>query len=138
MLPAAVEVALQDPIYRRADRAAVSDALRRIGTAVPATFREFYETYSGPFGAERGYELMDLCEIEPTLVTLTEEYRHEFGWPPRYLVLSNEVGGAVLVLDAERDEVFNVDFEGGDELLLAGELPPEWPSFAAFLEEYFG
>jgi hypothetical protein len=137
-IPSSVHLALHDPVFRRTDGASVSAALASLGTPVPETFREFYETYEGPFGSRRtGFELADLCESPPTIVTLTKACRDTFGWPAHFLVLTDLLGNAVLVLDAERDLVFNVDFEGGEEELLAGTLAPRWPSFAAFLEEYF-
>jgi hypothetical protein len=43
----------------------------------------------------------------------------------------------VHVLDCESDEVFVVDFEGGDELLRTGRLAPQWRTFYEFLAEYF-
>ena len=127
------------PENRRTDPGPVGPAIFELGVAVPASFREFYEMYEGSFGNERtGFELMDLCEPSPSIVTMTQECREIHGWPPQFLVLSDDVGNAVLVLDASRDLVFNVDFEGGDEMLVQGTLEPQWPSFAAFLEDYFG
>lgn len=44
---------------------------------------------------------------------------------------------AALVLDSVTDKVYSVNFEGGDELLLNGELKESWPTFYMFLKEYF-
>jgi hypothetical protein len=44
---------------------------------------------------------------------------------------------AVLVLDTVTDKVYIVNFEGGDELLLTGELKETWSSFFDFLKAYF-
>jgi hypothetical protein len=52
-------------------------------------------------------------------------------------VLTDLLANAVLVLDAEEGHVLNVDFEGGDEELIAGALEPSWDSFLRFLEDYF-
>jgi hypothetical protein len=41
------------------------------------------------------------------------------------------------VLDTVTDKVFTVSFEGGDELLIKGELKETWPTFYEFLKAYF-
>ncbi len=55
----------------------------------------------------------------------------------KYLVLSEMSANAILVLDSVTDKVYSVNFEGGDELLLSGELEETWPTFYEFLKEYF-
>lgn len=44
---------------------------------------------------------------------------------------------AVLVLDTVSDKVYIVNFEGGDNLLLKGELKETWSTFFEFLKDYF-
>ena len=51
------------------------------------------------------------------------------------MVLSEMSANAVLVLDTVTDNIVN--FEGGDELLLRGELKETWSSFFDFLKAYF-
>lgn len=54
------------------------------------------------------------------------------------LVLTDlSAGDTVHVLDAESDQVFVVDFEGGEELLLTGQLEPQWMTFTDFIQAYF-
>lgn len=40
--------------------------------------------------------------------------------------------------DTNTDKVYNVNFEGGNELLMKGELKEDWSSFDDFLIDYFG
>lgn len=137
-LPAELEIKLADPAYQRRDRARVEEAVGALGVVVPEAFRLFFERYEGPFSSERtGFGLLDLCEPEVNIVQATGTCREEFGWPDRFVVLTELLGNAVLALDTEQDRVFNVDFEGGDELLIAGELQSTWSSFADFLRFYF-
>nr|WP_240515154.1 hypothetical protein [Bacillus wiedmannii] len=63
--------------------------------------------------------------------------RKEHGFPNKYLVLTEMTANAALVLDSVTDKVYSVNFEGGDELLLNGELKESWPTFYKFLKEYF-
>jgi len=63
--------------------------------------------------------------------------RKEHGFPKQYLVLSEMSANAVLVLDTVTDKIYIVNFEGGDELLLKGELKETWSSFFDFLKAYF-
>lgn len=44
---------------------------------------------------------------------------------------------AALVLDSVTDQVYSVNFEGGDELLLSGKLKESWSTFYLFLKDYF-
>lgn len=114
-------------------------SLRSLGIGVPETFRNFYERYEGPFSSERtAFVLLDLCEQVPNVIQASEMCRKEHDWPSKLFVLSELLGNAVLVLDAQQDRVFNVDFEGGDEQLLNGQLAPSWQSFADFIAFYFG
>jgi len=138
-LPAAAERKLAKPTYARLDVESVNAALRRLETAVPDSFRDFYTKYAGPFGSKRiGFLLLDLCEDTPNVITQTQVCRKEHGWPKKLVVLTDLLGNAVLVLDAEIDRVFNVDFEGGDEELIRGQLEPSWSSFNDFLSFFFG
>jgi len=64
--------------------------------------------------------------------------RREYGWPEKFLVLTEVLDGTVLVLEAEAGRVFRVDFTEGDDLKLTeGTLAVAWASFEAFLEEFF-
>jgi hypothetical protein len=146
-LPAVVTRQLAEYECRRRDPAAVQAALAELGTPVPADFREFYETYEGDFGStQTGYVLRELCEpgtsddppwMRESIVSDTRVVRKRFDWPERFLVLSDMVAHAVLVLDASTGRVYDVDFEGGDQELLRGTLEPRWASFSEFLEFFF-
>jgi antitoxin component of RelBE/YafQ-DinJ toxin-antitoxin module len=116
----------------------VKDALMRLGVDVSDTFREFYNQYAGPFWEEHvPFELLDLAEEENNIESYTLISRKEHGFPKQYLVLSEMSSNAVLVLDTVTDKVFIVNFEGGDELLLKGELEETWSTFFEFLKAYF-
>ncbi len=127
--------ALNDPAYARSDPGAVKSAVARLGCSGSASFRQFFETYAGPFSGSTGYELLDLVDQDVNIVSQTEAARDVHGFPSRYLVISNYVGNAVLVYDCDTDGVFEVDFEGGDRELIAGTLAPRWATFADFLAE---
>jgi hypothetical protein len=79
-----------------------------------------------------------LCNSDPSIITATEVSRDEHGLPDEYLVLTDLLGGGVLMYRGATDEVFAVDFEGGVQALVAGQLSPRWLSFEEFLKEYFG
>ncbi|MFK7823423.1 MAG: SMI1/KNR4 family protein [Oligoflexales bacterium] len=100
-------------------------------------FIDFYENYCGPFSSnDNGFELADIVEDE-SIVTLTEQSRIHHLFPEIFLTLSPLLGGSVLVYNSVTDEVFNVDFEGGDQELLNSSLKPTWASFEAFIRSYF-
>jgi hypothetical protein len=133
-----IATTLSDPAYIRSNRAAVVDAFDRLDCTPSDDFRGFFEKYAGPFGSSAtGFVLLDVVDQDVNIETETMAAREEFGFPPRYLVLTELLGNAVLVYDCSTDAVFNVDFEGGDDALLAGTLTPAWATFSAFLDEYF-
>jgi hypothetical protein len=116
----------------------VARALKSLGCDPSPSFRSFYERHAGPFSSEHsGFSLLDVVDQDVNIATQTEECRTQFGFPKRYLVLSDLVGNAALVYDCVTDAVFNVDFEGADESLVAGTLEPRWDSFDKFLASYF-
>jgi hypothetical protein len=130
---------LDDPIYAGRDPSLVDRALERLGVVVPEGFAAFWRRYEGGFSsAETGYELLDLCAGTPSVVSQTEDCREVRGFPQHILVLSDLLGLAALMYDVRTDQVFNVDFEGGDQLIIRGELDPEWDTFDDFLHYYFG
>jgi hypothetical protein len=130
---------LDDPLYARRDPAVVDWAFVRLGVVVSEAFADFWRRYAGSFSsAESGYELLDLCEGSPSVVSQTEDCREVHGFPHHILVLSDLLGLAALMYDVRTDQVFNVDFEGSDQLMIRGELEPGWDSFEEFLRYYFG
>jgi hypothetical protein len=125
-------------IYKREDRILVKDTLIRLGVGASDTFREFYNQYAGPFWEEHvPFELLDIAEEENNIESYTLISRKEHGFPKQYLVLSEMSANAVLVLDTVTDKVYIVNFDGGDELLLKGELEETWSTFFEFLKAYF-
>jgi hypothetical protein len=137
-LPQKVTVALSHA-KPRPDPECVDHATAKLGVSVSNTFREFYRTYRGPFGSKNtGFLLLDLSSGRWSIVSSTEVVRSDHGIPHEYLVITDLLGGGVLMYKTDTDQVFDVDFEGGHELLIAGTLPPTWNSFEAFLDEYFG
>jgi hypothetical protein len=138
-LPENVVLKLSDPKFKRVDPKRVSAVLTELAVTTSETFVEFYGRYEGPFGSARlGYELLDLCVGDPSVASSTKICRAEYGFSDDYLVLTDLLGGSVLVYGSDSDQVFDVDFEGGQGELAAGQLKPAWISFADFLQEYFG
>ncbi len=138
-LPKGLEQILSDDIYKRQNKNEVGEALERLDVKVSETFKEFYETYIGSFWEETvPFELLDIVD-EPNrnIETYTNICRNEHDFPKHYLVLSEMSTGTVIVLDSETDKVYKVNFEGGQELLIRGELNESWLSFYEFLIEYF-
>lgn len=137
-LPDNIVKALRDPTFHRPCNN-VEEVLIRLNVTPSSVFREFYGTYVGPFWSDfLAIELADIIEDESSIETLTEQCRSQFGFPKRMLVLTPlSAGGTVHVLDTESDEVFVVDFEGGESLLVKGELEARWATFRGFLQDYF-
>ncbi len=81
--------------------------------------------------------MLDVVDEENNIESYTIIARNEHGFPKKYLVLSEMSANAILVLDSVTDKVYSVNFEGGDELLLSGELEETLPTFYEFLKEYF-
>lgn len=46
-------------------------------------------------------------------------------------------GNTVHALDTETDRVYVVDFEGGERLLVLGQLDAGWGAFSEFLVAFF-
>lgn len=137
-IPEVVGRKLADPIYARRNPDKVDTVLIDLG-ATNDVLRNFLRQYEGPFWSESlGLELLDIYEGNDSIRSVTGVCRQRFGFPDRLLVLTQLSAGQVLVLDTVSDEVYEVDFEGGERLLLAGELEPRWDTFRSFLAEYFG
>ncbi|NHZ93963.1 SMI1/KNR4 family protein [Massilia sp. CCM 8733] len=137
LIPQQVIGSLYEKKYFRQDKDLVDQALNRLMADHPL-FRSFFETYEGSFWSEHlGYELLDIVDGSETVETSTGVCRNKFGFPPQFLVLTQLSTGQVVVLNVHTDKVYEVDFEGGEKLLLSGELPPRWTSFDEFLKDYF-
>lgn len=137
LIPQQVIDCLSEKKYFRQDKDLVDQALNRLMVDHPL-FRSFFETYEGSFWSEHlGYELLDIVDGSETVETSTDTCRAQFGFPPQFLVLTQLSTGQVVVLNVDNDKVYEVDFEGGEKLLLSGELPPRWMSFEDFLRDYF-
>lgn len=137
-LPRRLSYILGEEIYQRKDVHLVKDALVKLGVNPSPAFKEFYNQYAGPFWEEHiPFELLDLAEEENNIKSYTFICRKEHGFPDRFLVLSEMSASAVLVLEATTDKVYHVNFEGGQERLLQGDLAETWLTFYAFLEDYF-
>lgn len=138
ILPDRLDEVLGEEIYKREDRNLVKDALIRLDVDASDTFQEFYNQYAGPFWEEFvPFELLDMVDEENNIESSTLISRKEHGFPKQYLVLSEMSANAILVLDTITDKVYIVNFEGGDELLLKGELKASGSSFSEFLKVYF-
>jgi hypothetical protein len=138
ILPERLDEVLGEEIYKRENINLVQDALIRLGVNALDTFEEFYIQYAGPFWEEHVlFELLDIADEENNIESYTLISRKEHAFPKQYLVLSEMSANAVLVLDTVTDKVYIVNFEGGDEMLLKGELKETWSSFFDFLKAYF-
>ena len=101
-------------------------------------FLEFFDRFRGPVGSEKfGYQILDLTEDEPSVMSATAQIRKNFSLPLNYLVISSLEAGGVLVYDCVSDAVYDVDFEGGYGRLMHGQLNPRWHSFSEFISEFF-
>lgn len=137
-IPEKVQQKLGDSLWKRPIDKDVNDALSRLGVPASDDFAEFYRKYWGPFRSRAvGHELLDVVQDDESILSNTGVARQEFAFPERYIVLSTPTGYSVLVYDVESGSVFDVDFEGGDELLRAGTLSARWPSWKDFILEYF-
>ena len=137
-IPTNVLKNLSSTEYARRHMEVVSEALHKLGVE-HQLFRLFMERFEGPFwNVASGYELLDLIEGNPSVVSSTFECRAEFRFPTHYLVLTALSANQILILDSLLDCVYEVDFEGGDQLLAEGILEPRWRSYSSFLSEYFG
>ncbi len=138
-IPRQVLAALADPIYKRGKNDDLQSSLQRLPVTIGnGCFLDFYSQFEGPFSSDiTSFTLLDLCNDSPTILSQTEECRTLFAFPSKFLVLSDMSAHSVLVWDSETDQVFNVDFEGGDTLLIGGQLEARWATFAIFLAEYF-
>lgn len=138
-LPECVESNLIDDCYKCDRKDAVLATLDKLQITPSNTFIEFYAKNCGAFGSPKlGYELLDIIEpFDYCIEAATLSLRQNHGFPKNFLALTELYGGAILILDAASDDVYEVDFEGGDQLLFQGNLKPNWNSFFDFLEEYF-
>lgn len=138
-IPEVVKRKLRDAVYQRPRGSNAEDVMAKLGIDLTSEFAEFYKTYRGGFDSRKtGFELLDLEEEDESVLSSTEIVRKEFSWPIRFIVISTYLGNGVLVYDTESNNVFDVDFEGGDALLLAGKLEPYWNTWNDFLSFYFG
>ena len=137
-LPDLVREELNTSIYERKDSSIIISAIKNLGVSPSRFFINFFENYTGPFWSEKlGYELLDLVEANPNIIKQTRICRELYKFPAKYIVLTELTAGQVAVLNSTTDEVLEVDFEGGDELLRRGDLKPRWFSFREFLIDYF-
>ncbi|MFI8618504.1 hypothetical protein ACIGHN_23670 [Acidovorax sp. NPDC077693] len=136
-IPEIVNSKLIDARYVRNYSNLVGNQLRMLGVT-HELLQSFYEKYVGPFWSERiGCELLDIVEGADNISAMTLVCRDEFNFFSKYLVISQLAAGQVVVLDTHTDEVYEVDFEGGERMLMAGTLKPRWNSFEKFLMDYF-
>lgn len=127
------------PEYTRDRPECVSESLHRLGVQAPASFVDFYARFKGPFGsATSGYLLLDLCAAgDDGIVAATGEARAHFALPEEMVVITNLLGGEVLVYATDTDEVFEMDFEGGERVVSSRSVAPRWRSFSDFLASFF-
>ena len=137
-IPQEIEFTLTDKVYKRYDRALAAEVLNKLNVSQNSLLFNFYINYEGPFWSEfLGYELLDVYEVIENIEAATSTCRDSFGFLESYLVISQISSGQVLVWEAGTDMVYEVDFEGGEKLLLSGRVSPGWNSFREFLRGYF-
>jgi hypothetical protein len=126
------------PCERFARSDDISDALAQLGAYGCETFRSFYENFRGPVGGNSmGYQILDIIEDHPSIITATYEIRSLFSLEEKWLVVSDLFANAALFYDTSTDRVFDVDFEQGIKLLIANQKKESWESFDAFLRFFF-
>ncbi len=131
---------LNEILEQRIDPDKVDATLSSLKVNPPDDFRSFYRQYQGPFPSENtGFMLLDICIDEggESIMLSTDACRTEHGFPEKYLVISSLLEG-VLVYDTIKGFIYDVDFEGSDQALIAEKLQPEYQSFTEFLEWFLG
>ena len=131
---------LKDQVASRCLAGAAAEAMSRLGIDGNCPFWAFYLRYPGPHcSSTTGFEMLALVDDQlPSVESSTVVVRSQFAWSERFIVFSNLLAGSVLVYETTTDLVYDVDFEGGDALLVNGILKASFPSFCAFLCFYFG
>jgi hypothetical protein len=138
-IPSNVESKLSDAVWSRSRDSEIADALAELGVSSNSEFASFYAKYWGPFRSNRtGVELLDIVEQEESVLTNTRTVREEYGFPKQFVVVSSLNAGSVVVFESTTGKVYDVDFEGGDALLLEGNLASSNDSWNDFLSQYFG
>ena len=137
--PSALENLLEDERFRRPDgNDDVTKFSKILGITPSKSFCDFYSQFQGPIDSDFvGYLLLDILEDNPTALELTQYVREEFEIPNHFVVISDVSARSVLVLNTKNDQVVEMDFDGGVELLLEESLEPRWNSFKEFLNEFF-
>jgi len=137
-IPSVVEQKLSEGLWRRGRDSNVDVALTSLGINQESDFADFYRQFWGPFHSSHvGHELLDIVEQDESIVSATQTVRNEFGLADRFIIVSCLTGLSVLVYDKESEMIFDVDFEGGEELLDSGKLDPRWGTWSQFLIAYF-
>ena len=129
------------PAFRRSAVHETAAGLDRLGVSKDSQLGSFFLRYAGPLASPNtGFELLDLVgeKGRHSVESSTSLVRSRFGWPDRYLVLTNFVAGGVMVYDISTEQVYDLDFEGGDALLKDGLLAARYHSFVEFLRFFFG
>jgi hypothetical protein len=133
-----LDVLLSNPHLRRSDTVGVEEAFDELTTEHPTLLKEFFLRFRGPLGSNStGFQLLDIIEDESSITTATKAIRKRFNIGPEWLVISNLLANGAIFYNAKTDEVFDVDFEGGVELLKDGKLLPRWQSLEEFLKFFF-
>jgi len=133
--------ALNGHAFRRSAVHEAATGLDRLGVSKDSQLGSFFLRYAGPLASPNtGFELLDLVgeKGQHSVESSTSLVRSRLGWPDRYLVLTSFVAGGAMVYDIPTEQVYDVDFEGGDALLKNGQLDPRYPSFVEFLRFFFG
>lgn len=136
IFPSEVQEFLNSPLYKRACSKNVKLAFKKL-EIVHESAQDFFELFEGSFWSEHlGCELLDICTGDENILSVTEICRKNFRFPSQFLILTR-FSVSIMVLDCVKDKVYEIDFEGGDALLINQMLPPRWDSFLSFINEYF-
>lgn len=136
-IPDTIERKLSDRVWKRSTQSGLEDAFTELGVPISDPFYEFYSKFFGPFRSKKfRFELLDLIDQEESIIVNTRVVREDFGFPSQYVVLTSIAGLSVLIYDIKTGCVFDVDFEGGDKLLIDGNLSSRWQSWWEFTNEY--
>lgn len=138
MLPSNLFIKLADQNCLRESTEDTRAILESLPVSPDSDFVNFFACFNGPVGSDHlGYQILDLVEDNPSVITATKEMREQCKLPQHCFVLSDFLAGGMLVYNSDNDSVYDVDVEGGVDLLITQQLQPRWSAFSEFISDFF-
>ena len=126
-------------VMLRGEDQSARDALAELSIAPDSELASFYMRYQGPFISPRRFrELLDIEYPTAEVVEQTDYVRGEYGVPDDFVCLTTIEGEGMYLYQVSTGAVFDVGIEDVSRLGGDGDVEPRWPSFNAFLLEFFG